>query len=195
MTRHLRKPPAIPTQKVYGPQIQAGGWERLTKELSSIRAGWRGHCISQRSALGQLNAKLAVFADIAEKEFIANTVEGIPKARTRCRGASVSWKSIIPERTRRKPHPLAAARWAYHVAKDLAASREPVSAGKRDSLLEGRSIAVEDARDDEDSAPQVGRLIALCDNCMSLELESVVNRASSLKTILACASDVVKEKN
>lgn len=90
---------------------------------------------------------------------------------------------------------MASARWAYHVAKDPAAFKEPVSAGKRDSLLEGRSLAVEDARDDDDLALQVGRLIDLCEDCVDLDLGSVANRASSIKTILACASDVIKEKD
>jgi hypothetical protein len=194
MTRHLRKPPAIAPKLVYGPQIQAKGWERLKNELSEIRDDWRMQRITQRSALGRLDAKLAVFADIAEKELVANTGEDVPKARTRCRGPSVSWKSIIPEKKRDKPHPLAAARWAYHVAKDLAASTVPVSSGKRDSLLAGHARAVEDAAEDEDLALQVGRLVSLCEDCVNLDLASVTNRASSLKTLFACASDIIREK-
>ena len=84
----------------------------------------------------------------------------------------------------KKKHLLAAARWAYHVAKDLAASTEHVSIGKKDSLLEGRALAVEDAAGDDDLALQVGRLIALCEDCVSLDLDSVINRAPKRPAIV-----------
>ena len=72
-------------------------------------------------------------ADRMEEEIAGNTETVVRRNGTRCRGPTVAWKSILPEKQDVLARPVSAARWAEQACRGL---RAAATKGQADSRTE-----------------------------------------------------------
>ncbi len=109
----FRQPPAIPTERVYGPiPAPPPEWGPLLATANglcdAVRAG------AQEKAADQALADLyALWADLAEQELIDINGTTVAKEGMRGQGPRLVWKSILPERRGTGQGGSKAAAWAW----------------------------------------------------------------------------------
>ncbi len=114
----MRKPPALPTQRVYGPIPPPPNWERECQWAADLaRRATDGDYDALMSEFAALNVS---WADKAEAEL--EDVTGVELAKTGLRGRAprLVWRSIVPER--KCNHDGAkedAYRWIMNIAHEL----------------------------------------------------------------------------
>ena len=116
--RHLAKPQGLPTIGMIGPKFRTEGWQAIRNRLAAVREGGAGH-LTQEITMTLLNHILQDMADLAEIELGANSGTGLEHRGRRCRGPTVTWRSILREKQDCSPKPAVSAKWAARLLADL----------------------------------------------------------------------------
>ncbi len=114
---HLRNPPAISAERVYGPLLPPPDWGRARKAADdALRAARRSDSEIQR----YLDDAYRAWADLAEEELADFAASPPKKWGERGRLPNLIWRSVVPEGAPRLEYPhAAAASWLAATAKEM----------------------------------------------------------------------------
>ncbi len=114
----MRKPPALPTQQVYGPVPPPPCWAREREWAADLaRRAVDGDYDALMTEFAALNAS---WADKAEAELEGVTGVELTKAGLRGRAPRLVWRSIVPEKKRKHDGAKEdACRWIMNIAHEL----------------------------------------------------------------------------
>ncbi len=152
---HVRQPPRLATERVYGPLPPPGDWtHRAAVAEAALAAARAGSPAAERI----IEMAYAQWADGAEEELEAFT--GVPLAKRGERGKRprLVWRNVLPERRFVPRYPsLAAAVWLKGVSAELqrivATAARAGGAQRADGDLAHGPHALDDPDDDGDYVP------------------------------------------
>ncbi len=114
---HIRQPPRIPTERVFGPLPPPGEWtHRAAVAAAALAAARAGAPETERL----LEAAYAQWAEGAEEELEAFAGTTISKKGERGKRPKLVWRSVLPERKLAPRYPaLAVATWLKGISAEL----------------------------------------------------------------------------
>ncbi len=115
---HLRPPPALPLDRVYGPLLPVPDWEETQRLMEeTVRAA---RTRPRAEAEDILAAAYALWAYRAEGELEDATGHALPKRGTRSSRPTLVWRSVLPERRPAEGYPSEAIlSWLKDLAREL----------------------------------------------------------------------------
>ncbi len=116
---HLRSPPRLPTERVFGPLPPPPEWQAaqplFEEAVEAARSQPRG------KAEQALSAAYALWAHMAEHELGDVTGQHVAKPGTRSTRPNLVWRSVLPERRPLEEYPSASAlSWIKDLGRELA---------------------------------------------------------------------------
>ncbi len=116
---HLRAPPRLPTERVFGPQPPTPAWQAVQPLFDEAAVAVK--TLQRDRAEAVLSAAYALWAHMAEEELGDATGHPVPRAGTRSTNPSLVWRSVIPEQKPLEGYPTAAAlTWLRDLGRELA---------------------------------------------------------------------------
>ncbi len=158
---HLRRPPELPTERIYGPVRAPPSWERARaaaeEALSAARAG-------SAKAEELLEEAYRLWANTAEEELEEFTGVRLKKRGLRGAAPSVVWRSVVPERRPAEGYPTdSALQWLRSVIMELQRIGQVIMTadaddGNREYGYDGGDLHVDDDcdADADDGAEEDG---------------------------------------
>ncbi len=126
---HLRAPPRLPTERVYGPLPPPPEWEKAQPAFEAAVEAARKE--PRKKAEAALTTAYALWAHMAEEELADATGESLAKAGTRSQRPHLAWRSVLPEQRPPEGYPSAAAlAWLKDLGRELARSDGGATARK-----------------------------------------------------------------
>ncbi len=145
---HLRKPPALALDRVYGPLPEPPSWEAAKEDAEAALAAARGR---RDDAAGLLETAHKPWANTVERELEQDWGCSVKKRGIRGDNPNLVWRSIVPEKGPCRQHPReAATNWLRNVTMEL----QRIGANAKAAM----NRADDDEEDSDDDEPP-----GLCD--------------------------------
>ncbi len=150
---HLRPPPAIPTEEVFGPRPPPPKWEQDQQFFEQAVEAARTR--PREEAERVMSAAYALWAYLAEGELADIAGVDLPKSGLRSVSPRPVWRSVLPERPPAEPYPSTAVlSWCKDLLREMARLCGPKGAADHVGLSVAlRSIRHSLGRDAPEGSP------------------------------------------